>query len=472
MLIIILIGIVSVLVPVSRYLYERKENKKTNEEALYTLIMDNSMFAVIGAVILFIIMILTGIKFNVKEIIDVKTISTIIITAIAGITLMIFRAYAVNKLEDSVKLTRNYQGLIKKYPAEKNWFSYTLAKDNLACLKMAEKEEIEDNKNVVKFPVIVDAMLDERQIEIIDNKDKEDMYDLPDCIKPFEAELFKAHDTSHIYNQLNVRVKNWEAKDDKFIIETERTTYFKSMVTNRAIDFRLKNEMTVRDLLQYGPFVPPLKDSLLSNHLGFNGFIVSSIDRVIPLVKRKNDVSIGKNAFGPSISASLKTMYCLDEDGCFTVKGLIKGIREEIADELKIQDNGIKELDESNIIAAYRDIVEGNKPQLLFYCLISKSKEDIDNAFKKAMKEKHKRKRFIKSTEEREKEDGSYLKWIEVDKLKDAVYLDNCIIYEGERIKSVPSSIVSLMLASEPIQKKLEEMNKNEQKNTETREMI
>ena len=67
---------------------------------------------------------------------------------------------------------------------------------------------------------------------------------------------------------------------------------------------------------------------------------------------------------------------------------------------------------------------------------------------------------------------GAYLKWIEVDKLKDAVYLDNCIIYEGERIKSVPSSIVSLMLAYKPIQKELEEMNKKEQNNTETREMI
>lgn len=47
----------------------------------------------------------------------------------------------------------------------------------------------------------------------------------------------------------------------------------------------MKNEMTVRDILQYGPFIPELGESQLSNHLGFNGFIVTS-DDMVPLVKR------------------------------------------------------------------------------------------------------------------------------------------------------------------------------------------
>ena len=71
------------------------------------------------------------------------------------------------------------------------------------------------------------------------------------------------------------------------------------MVTNRVMDFRMKNEMAVRDILQYGPFVPDISESVLSNHLGFNGFIITS-DNKLPLVKRSNDMSIAKGTYGPT----------------------------------------------------------------------------------------------------------------------------------------------------------------------------
>ena len=433
-----------------RYFYERIKKKKTHEEAMYSLIMDNSVFALIGAAVLILILLLAGVHMGIKEIIDIKALSTIIIAGIAGLFLMLWRNYKVNKYEDAVKLTRNYGGLLKKYPSEKHWFEHDnteASARNFAALERApfrktEFIELKKKEKKTTFPVIVDHPFSNAVIEI---KDSKDMYEVPEEIKPYENDLFKAHDTSHIYNQLNVRVKDWKLKDNKLTIETGRTTYFKSMVTNRAIDYRMKNEMTVRDILQYGPFVPSLKESLLSNHLGFNGFIISS-DNKLPLVKRKNDMSIGKNTYGPSIGASLKTMYCLDAKGNFTKEGLLKGIRKEINDELKIDEDDIKGLGEDSIIAAYRDIVEGNKPQLLFYYRINRTSKEIQDAFTKAMKEKHENKKFIKSKEEREEEDGTKLLWIDVDKIRDTLFLQKEFYYEGKRIKSVPSATVSLIL--------------------------
>ena len=68
-------------------------------------------------------------------------------------------------------------------------------------------------------------------------------------------ELFSAHDTSNVYNQLNIRVKSWEQEGETFQLQTMRTTYFDSLVTNRAMDFRWQSGQTIRDLCAYGRFV-------------------------------------------------------------------------------------------------------------------------------------------------------------------------------------------------------------------------
>lgn len=61
-----------------------------------------------------------------------------------------------------------------------------------------------------------------------------------------------------------------------FTITTGRTNYYKSLVTNRAIDYALAEGISVRELLECGPFIHSLKTSSLSNHLGFNGFAESA----------------------------------------------------------------------------------------------------------------------------------------------------------------------------------------------------
>ena len=130
----------------------------------------------------------------------------------------------------------------------------------------------------------------------------------------------------------------------------------------------------------------PLSKSSLSNHLGFNGFIISS-DGMIPFVKRNSIVSIGKRTYGDSIGASLKAKYGLDSQGRFTLAGLQNSILKEIKDELKIGATDIEFSVEKNMIAAYRDLVEGGKPQFLFAAKVNRTHNEITQEFIKQVKE-------------------------------------------------------------------------------------
>lgn len=444
--IIILAVVLAIGVAWLKYHIERKKHRKRSSEALYSLIMDNSLLAAIGALLLLAILVVSGIQMRQEDLIDIKMLVTLLVTGIIGLILIVAREQVINKLEDSIKLSHDYEGLIKKYKAEDGWYKYDNSNAdeiNYRCLSKEERKDLEKANNVVKFPVIVDCSLENKRIVINDSKT---MYELPHSIRPYENELFKAHDTSHLYNQLNVKVTDWKDEGDRLVINTGRTTYFKSMVTNRVMDFRMKNEMTVRDILQYGPFVPSLRESELSNHLGFNGFVITS-DNMLPLVKRNSDMSIGKGTYGPSVGASLKTMYCLNENKEFTVEGLIDGIRKEIHDEMKIDLADLEGFTEDNIIAAYRDIVEGNKPQLLFCLNLDKTREEVQKAFDDALREKHKDDKRYKSIEELEEEDGCKLEWFDVNTLDKNLYVVDGIIRDGVRYESVPSATVSLLYA-------------------------
>ena len=87
--------------------------------------------------------------------------------------------------------------------------------------------------------------------------------------------------------------------------------------------------MSIRETLDPGPRLQPLSQSMFSNHLGYNGFVISKDDCVV-FVTRKADVSIGKRTFGGSIGASAKALYALDSNERFTANGLRQSILYEI----------------------------------------------------------------------------------------------------------------------------------------------
>jgi len=368
---------------------------------------------------------------------DISFFSAIILAMGFDVIVKCLSNLILNWLEDDAKLTSDYSALVRKY--KQKVFCYNNANaspENIAVLKSLytkkfnDKTATIDQQKLFNFPIEYACNLSNRNIEIIDS---DTPYTLPDEVKDRFDEIIAAHHTSVIFNQLNVRVDDWTQENNVFKIFTSRTTYFNSMVTNRAMDYKWSNGLSVRELYAYGPFFPALKESNLSNHLGFNGFVESS-DGYIVFVKRGKNLSIGKGTYANSVGASLKAKYALNEDKIFNEEGLKLAMQKEIKDELKIQPDDLVSFSlEKNVIAAYRDMVEGGKPQLLFYAKSKLNKQTIEQNFNKGRKATNSKLSPLL-------EDGNQLLWIKRDELPSLCITPEMMIYRQKAYKMVPSA--------------------------------
>ena len=398
---------------------------------LYSFVKkDGLLFSVafLAAIILY-----TNNDSNDTIIIDAKQFSSIAISVVIAWFVLIIKSFLIGYLEDPLKLTDNYEELMKQYK-ETKW--------------------LKNEENNQKFPVIVDADLANKNWTIIDKP--YGCYKLPDEIHGYEPELMAAHKQKDNYNSLAIRVCKWEwdINEKVFKISTGRTTYFNSLLTNRAMDYKLKNGYTVRDLLCYGPNIPDLKKSKLSNQIGVNGFLISS-DHYLCLVYRGTHLAIGKRTYGTSISGDIHTRYKMESDNTFKVDkdGILESIRKTYIVELRLReyegqkDDDILDKNSIKILAAYRDIVEGNKPQLLSCVEYKRDKKEIETQFKKG-KENKKRKGLLNNYS-----DGDKLIWISMKDLqgkeKSRIYPSK-IVLKGKPFNKtygmVPSASASLLM--------------------------
>ena len=358
------------------------------------------------------------------DILDVSIIISFLFVAVGEVIAKLI-IYVVGKsTEDDTKLRTDYNALIKKYrvdiPKMVKWHDTVFPEVELCSRKLEEP------------PFRFDFLLEEGR------------YQLPTQIADHSAELFDAHKYSVVYNNTNIRLNNLEYSDQTGLVKLTCafTTYFDSLITNRAMDYPFASNRTVREIYEPGPFISNLNESKLSNHLGFNGF-VQLADQKIVFVHRGKDVSIGKGTWATSIGASLKTMYALDENKKFTVQGLSNAIRCEIMDELKIELP--KETDYSvSIFAFYRDLVEGGKPQFLFYIKTDLlTSKEFEEHFKIVMNQKGAKKNNKKS----QIVDGTSFKFLTLDELqRSTLQIDGIVLPGGTKLNMMPSGIGSVAL--------------------------
>lgn len=404
------------------------------------------------SVILFLVIWFRGIKGDQLDIIFDLTIffAFVAATLLQSVSSLIERLIA-NWAEDDVKLDTNYERLSKRYP-KRQLLDGTVIDELLSCSNgCATKSDLKQLSKIeghscesVRMPILVDARTKAGDTIVIN--DSIVRYELPEYVKSHFIELFSAHSSSNVYNQLNIRVLSWRYEPGCLSLETGRTTYFDSLVTNRAMDFQLTDGFNLRDCYQFGPFPPTLEQSPLSNHLGFNGFVISS-DHKVPFVLRSASNSIAKRMYGTSVGASLKAMYALDRTGSFTPDGLLNAIYSEVEDELKISRADLQTCPptELGIIAAYRDLVEGGKPQLLVILQSFRTAKEINETFIKQTREaKSKAKKW--DTVALSKEDGNRLLWISVEDLSQAAVGNQAIVAGGATLRMMPSSAASVAL--------------------------
>ena len=395
-----------------------------------------TIYILITAVVFLFLLIAVFLKkLQLVDVIEFSALSAVLLEGTLISLSKILCKHLLNKVEDPSKLNHNYDQIVSTYGSSKN--SMIIGSDS-HCI-----------------PVVFESWLYDKKIIIYD--DPLDRYVLPEIASRYYEKLFSAHITSNIYNNINIRVLDWKADDDRFIINTGRTTYYESMVTNRAMDYEVEKGISIRQLYECGPVIMPLKLSKLSNHLGFNGFVESS-DNKFAFVMRQDNVSIGKRTYGNSIGASLKSKYAL-KDYEFELSGLEEGIIAEIKDELKIKSEQIVDvvggknlLNKIIIIAAYRDLVEGGKPQLLIYCKSNQKEKEITNNFKSAQKEtKDRTKNASQRREKQEIEmetDGNKLIWISKEDIISGnvkVYSDR-MEHNSKKYPMMPSASACLVM--------------------------
>ena len=190
------------------------------------------------------------------------------------------------------------------------------------------------------------------------------------------------HRGSVVYNNINIRLDDIVCEGNIIKLFTSRTHYYDSLLTNRAFDTVLYDNMSIREIYEPGPYFKKLSLSKMSNHLGFNGIIVTS-DNMVPLVKRSRNVSIAKGMIGSSVSASLKSKYAIESTTHrFTCDGLVSAIKAEVLDELNID---ISEIRNETIIDSiqyfYIDLLDGGKPQFFVLFNIQRDSKEVLKKF-------------------------------------------------------------------------------------------
>ncbi len=369
--------------------------------------------------------------FSIDEIIDTSVLMSFLVAFICeSIAGMIIWAVG-QKTEDSLKLTDNYSNLVKKYRRNKDKMVHYIHKDGTE----------------VVYPVILLAQrnISESFFNISTVLGKVKKYSLPKQVADNSSRIMKAHKYSTVYNNTNIRLDDLKQESNNIVLSYSYTTYFDSLITNRAMDFEFIDGKTIREIYEPGPWLSDLSESKLSNHLGFNGFVELSDGKII-FVYRRGKVSIGKRTWAQGVGASLKAVYALDDNKELSSKGISDAIRGEIKDELKIEIPEGEDLTQS-IIAFYRDILEGGKPQFLVYYKV----KDLDQeSFLKQFAEKTKDKSAKLEDKKKLIIDGNQFCFYTLDELRKCELEVDGIKYPGDKkLTMFPSAAASVAMLLE-----------------------
>ena len=232
--------------------------------------------------------------------------------------------------------------------------------------------------------------------------DTDEKFELPRFVRDNALALMEAHGDSSFSNNVTVRLNDLTEKEDKLTLQTGRSQYFDMLITNRCMDYKLNDMLSLRDVLESGSTVSSIDESQLGNQIGINGLIFTS-DGYLLVEKRGYKKTTWKNKFAQPISLAMKKsdIECLnppkkakDEKKpeeepkiCKTIpKGEMQaekvfkdivlgtigknfGLMEEDILEFRISDN---------FFGLARDLLEGGKPNMYFYVTVKMTAAEFD----------------------------------------------------------------------------------------------
>ena len=112
--------------------------------------------------------------------------------------------------------------------------------------------------------------------------------------------IMQAHRASFIANPMMIRLDDYQKDGDTVRLFTSRTAFYNDLVTNRAMDYKFNDEMSVREIYESGRYLTPLKDSKMSNHIGFGAFIFYGNSMIV--AHRGGNATVSKNKFTAALA--------------------------------------------------------------------------------------------------------------------------------------------------------------------------
>lgn len=227
----------------------------------------------------------------------------------------------------------------------------------------------------------------QKNLKIVIDDHPEEMMKLDPFIQNYYAEIFGAHKASYVENNITLKLQDYKKVNDGYAIYLSRSTYYNHLVTNRAIDYPIKNGLTLRGVFEFGPKLNDLKTSKMSNHLGIIGFIELSDGRVI-FPQRQNNSTTSKNL----VTASIASRVILDDPSLkiTSMNEIESMVKNTIDKRLGISMNEMPNNHyDIHFIGLGRDVYEGGKPHFFYYIKLNQlNSEDFLATYKKHRQEK------------------------------------------------------------------------------------
>lgn len=254
----------------------------------------------------------------------------------------------LGNLEDATKVTEDTEKLLRIYKGEENRKEFTY--NGSKCL-VAYKHLLVNNGY---------------KIRVEDNP--ESRFEPDEFVMNNYRELFLAHSQSSKSNSETIRMDDFEKENDGYVVRLGRSSFYNHLVTNRSIDFRLTDDLTLRDVYEYGPEISLPKKSKMSNHVGINALVFLS-DGEMLLPQRKKDSTISKNKVTSSIAVKLE----IPENGIIDEKYLFEGcIKNGLLKRTKFNEEWLKTKNINiKFLGLGQNLYEGGKPQFYFTVVVS-----------------------------------------------------------------------------------------------------
>ncbi len=240
---------------------------------------------------------------------------------------------------------------------------------------------MDESGDLFSFIFAEEKNLDFNDINFITLKEE---YELPDIVSNTFIELYNAHYGSYKVNFHTVRLNHYKIKDNTLNLYIQKSTFYNHLVTNRATDLPINNEMSLRDLFEPGPKLVPLEKSVFSNHLGVI-CLVNTSDKKTILFHRSRTATTSKNKLTTAVAIGLRVPkeYGFNEDeDIINKESFLNHLYTVIEKSMFVSKEDIKEL---NFLGIGRDIHEGGKPQMFMAAELNISSSEFNNNFNESL---------------------------------------------------------------------------------------